>query len=205
MKLLDLFCGAGGAAYGYHLAGFDDIVGVDIKPQPHYPFEFVQADALEYVAEYGQEFDVIHASPPCQRFSQNTREDCKENHPDLIEPTRQELLAIGKPYIIENVTGARKHLKIPFMLCGSMFGLSMWRHRYFEIWPRVLFLTPPCAHSFVPVNISSQPMRFIDGKRVRQATIAEKREAMRIDWMTCDEITEAIPPAYTEWIGQRLL
>lgn len=91
MRLLDLFCGAGGAAMGYHRAGFE-VVGVDIKPQPHYPFEFHQADALEYCREHGAEFDAIHASPPCQRYSKETREDCRENHPDLIAPTRDLLI-----------------------------------------------------------------------------------------------------------------
>ena len=141
MRLLDLFCGAGGAAVGYHRAGFDDITGVDIKPMPRYPFEFVQGDALEYVIEHGAEFDVIHASPPCQAYSVETPIKYKHTHPDLIEPTRKALEKVGKPYIIENVSGARSKLYRSVMLCGTMFGLNIWRHRYFETWP--LFLMSP--------------------------------------------------------------
>jgi len=205
MKLLDLFCGAGGAAYGYHLAGFDEIVGVDIKPQPRYPFEFVQADALGFVAEHGHEFDVIHASPPCQRFSSATPNGYKEKHPDLIEPTRQALMSLGRPFVIENVAGARKHLKAPFMLCGSMFGLSIFRHRYFEIWPGVLMLTLTCQHDFTPIYITGSTGRSGCGFPRKDASIARKREAMDIDWMVTSEIDQAIPPAYTEWIGKKIL
>jgi DNA (cytosine-5)-methyltransferase 1 len=205
MKLLDLFCGAGGAAWGYHLAGFDEITGVDIKPQPRYPFEFIQADALEYLAEHGQEFDMIHASPPCQRFSNATPNSHKEGHPDLIKPVRKLLRRIGKPYVIENVTGARRHLKTPVMLCGSMFGLNVYRHRWFEIWPPVLLLSPPCRHDFTPVYITgSTGWGGCDFSR-KDASIDQKREAMGILWMTTDEIDQAIPPAYTKFIGSKLL
>src|SRR3990167_2895583 len=108
MKLLDLFCGAGGAAVGYHQAGFDTIVGVDIKPQKHYPFTFVEADALEYLAEHGHEFDAIHASPPCQGYSimRNLPWLRDKDYPLLIEPIRERLIAAAVPYIIENVAGA---------------------------------------------------------------------------------------------------
>lgn len=105
-RLLDLFCGAGGAAMGYHRAGFD-VVGVDIKPQKHYPFEFHQGDALEYVAAHGHEYDVIHASPPCQGYSEETPLEYRGNHPRMIGAVRDALQKIGKPYIIENVDGAR--------------------------------------------------------------------------------------------------
>src|SRR3990172_8007103 len=149
MKLLDLLCGAGGAAMGYHRAGFDEIVGVDFKPQKHYPFTFVQADALEYVAAHGREFDAIHASPPCQRYSNMTKRwGIGINHPNLIGPVRERLQEIGIPYVIENVKGAP--LENPVMLCGSMFGrgaseYGLRRHRYFEA-SFTLWAPASCAH-----------------------------------------------------------
>jgi DNA (cytosine-5)-methyltransferase 1 len=203
-RLLDLFCGAGGAGMGYHRAGFE-VVGVDNRPMPRYPFEFHKADALEYVAEHGHEFDVIHASPPCQAYSESTPPEFRALHPDLIKPTQKALRETGKPYVIENVEMARAHLVNPLMLCGSMFGLKIWRHRYFEICPIWLMSPMSCRHDFDPILISGQgstPKR--NGKRYK-SPIAEKREAIKIDWMTVYEITEAIPPAYTEFIGRQLL
>jgi DNA (cytosine-5)-methyltransferase 1 len=132
VKLLDTYCGAGGCAVGYHRAGFE-VVGVDINPQPRFPFEFHQGDAIEYIREHGHEFDVIHASPPCQRFSEATPMERRDKHPDLIAPTREAMQATGKPYVIENVENARAELANPVKLCGTMFGLPIWRHRYFEI------------------------------------------------------------------------
>lgn len=187
MKLLDLYCGAGGAATGYHRAGFD-IVGVDHKPQKRYPFEFHQADALEFLAEHGSEFDLIHASPPCQRFSTATPMSHRKKHLDLITPTRAALLKIGKPYIIENVTGARHMLHNSIMLCGSMFGLRIRRHRYFEIVPEILALTPPCNHSYPIVYITGSTGRSGCDFPRKDATIAQKLAAMDIDWMTTTEI-----------------
>jgi DNA (cytosine-5)-methyltransferase 1 len=201
MKLLDLFCGAGGAGMGYHRAGFE-VVGVDIKQQPHYPFEFHQADALEYLAEHGSEYDVIHASPPCQRYSEITPPQYRDNHPDLIAATREALIKTGKPYVIENVEGARYLLKSPIVLCGSMFGLGVWRHRYFEIYPEIHALLPPCNHSFLPVLITGTTRR----KTGRfEYTAQQCRDASGLDWMTRKGMDEAIPPAYTEWIGRRIL
>src|SRR3972149_6341276 len=125
-SLLDLFCGAGGAARGYQRAGFY-VVGVDIKPQPHYcGDEFYRADALTYPLDG---FDAIHASPPCQRYSWCALQKYRINHPDLIGAVRYELVKSGKPYIIENVAGARKLLLNPIKLCGTMFDLPIWRHR----------------------------------------------------------------------------
>jgi DNA (cytosine-5)-methyltransferase 1 len=203
MKLLDLFCGAGGAAMGYYRAGFDQIVGIDNQPQPRYPFAFVQADALEYVRAHGHDFDLIHASPPCQRYSSATPIHLKPNHPDLIGPTRQALQSTGRPYVIENVSAARYKLKSPVKLCGTMFGLPIRRHRFFEIWPRVLLLTPPCNHPPSTVYISGTYGRT--GQPRRRASTERKRAAIGIDWMTHDELTQAIPPAYTEWIGRLML
>lgn len=205
-RLLDLFCCAGGAAMGYHRAGFD-VVGVDIAPQPHYPFAFVQADALAYVAEHGHEFDAIHASPPCQAYSTFTPLTHRDNHPDLIAPTRELLRATGKPYVIENVGGARHLLNNPLMLCGSMVGLPIWRHRYFEIWPELLMLVPSCRHDFRPVLITDHggPNANGPGKPRKRTPVDVKRSAIGIEWMTEAELTEAIPPAYTEFIGRQLI
>jgi len=205
MKLLDLFCGAGGAAVGYHRAGFDEIVGVDIKPQPHYPFTFVLGDALEYLREHGYEFDFIHASPPCQAYS--VLGFAKKNYPKLIEPLRKLLVVIGKSFCIENVSGAKAELANPVMLCGTMFGLRILRHRYFECNPAIYFVPHPCNH-WLPVakkgTWANKDSHFhpVYGHFSNQEYA---REAMGIGWMTRDELAEAIPPAYTEWIGKQFL
>ncbi len=202
-RLLDLFCGAGGAAYGYMRAGFH-VTGVDIKPQPRYRGDvFIQGDALEYLAGHGQEFDIIHASPPCQAYSTCTPMPYRAQHPRLIEPLRQALLAMNRPYVIENVENARRHLYSPFFLCGSMVGLPIWRHRYFETNAFPFPLVLCCNHSTFPVLISGTFRR--KGLKRRDYTVAERRAAIDIDWMTGSELDEAIPPAYTEWIGQQLL
>lgn len=199
MRLLDLFCGAGGAAMGYHRAGFD-VVGVDNRPQKHYPFEFHQADAFEYVAEHGHEFDVIHASPPCQAYSEATPMQARTKHPDLIVATRQALKATGKPYIIENVDGARRLLIEPVMLCGTMFGLGVWRHRWFETKPRLVYLVPPCRHDFHPVLVSGS------GHGRGEARPPEMIDALGVPWMKVRaEARQAIPPVYTEFLGKQLM
>jgi DNA (cytosine-5)-methyltransferase 1 len=204
--LLDLYCKAGGASKGYFDAGFD-VIGVDIEHQPNYPYWFVQGDALEFLAKHGHSFDAIHASPPCQHYSRFTPNSHKDNHADLIDPTRQLLKATGKPYVIENVSGARKLLVNPIMLCGSMVGLPIWRHRWFELSPNNMLLTPPCRHDFKPVLITDNggPNANGWGKPRKRTPVAAKREAAGIDWMTSDEITEAIPPAFTEWIARQHL
>lgn len=202
-RLLDLFSCAGGAAKGYQNVGFY-VVGVDKDPQPHYiGDEFVQSDAFEYLSEHWKEFDVIHASPPCQRYSQCTPVQYRENHPDLIAPIRKALQETGKPYVIENVQAARYLLINPVKLCGSMFDLPIFRHRYFEIYPSMLMLTPPCQHNFLPILISGTHRR--KGVKRADAPVAVRREAIGIDWMTDRELDEAIPPIYTQWIGERLL
>lgn len=197
---------------GYHLAGFE-VVGVDIEPQKNYPFRFIQADALEFIVAHGAEFDVIHASPPCQAYSQTRNlKTSTKNHPDLVEPTRKVLQATGKPYIIENVPGAP--LINPLMLCGTMFGLRVIRHRLFECstplwWPPTL-----CQHEglVLPMWWKSQRAARLSGKNYPYITVVgksflmpEARRAMDIDWMVMDELSQAIPPAYTKWIGERLL
>ena len=187
---------------GYYRAGFD-VTGIDIASQKHYPFEFIQADALEYIADHGSEYDVIHASPPCQHYSEETPMDCRDNHPDLIAPVRELLRATGKPYVIENVEGARSWLLNPVMLCGSMFSLPIFRHRYFETWPHWYMSPRTCDHSFVPVMITGTTRR--KGVKRADAPVALRREAIGIDWMVITELDEAIPPAYTEWIGNQLM
>lgn len=203
-RLLDLFCGAGGAAMGYHRVGFD-VAGVDIKPQPHYPFRFYQAEALEFCEKHGAEFDVIHASPPCQRYCEETPMAYRKNHPDLIAETREALQKTGKPFVIENVENARALLINPVMLCGSMFGLKVWRHRYFEIFPRPFILTPTCNHSELPVLITGTTRRSMKNGGRFEFTAQECRDASGLDWMTRNEMDEAIPPAYTEFIGRELM
>jgi DNA (cytosine-5)-methyltransferase 1 len=204
-KLLDLFCCQGGAGMGYHRAGFE-VVGIDHKPQPRYPFEFHQADAFEYLKKHGKEFDVIHASPPCQRYSGLTPIAYRGRHPNLIASTRIALQSIGKPYVIENVRGAMRLLERPIMLCGTMFGLRVRRHRYFEIFPNI---APPilgCDHSFQCILISGSPRRKINGILNRDEPSAkEMRDAADLQWMTRKGMDEAIPPAYTEWIGKQLI
>jgi DNA (cytosine-5)-methyltransferase 1 len=196
-RLLDLFCGAGGAAVGYHRAGFD-IVGIDIAPQPNYPFEFIQADALKVLPIIGC-FDVIHASPPCKAHTKTGwayHFDYHANHDDLLTPTRVLLQLCRTPWVIENVPGAP--MRVDVALCGSEFGLGVRRHRWFELsWPHFT-LMPPCDHSKRVVSPHGNPNRF---KGTRQ----QWAEAMGIDWMTAPELAQAIPPAYTEWIGTQLL
>ncbi|MDQ3730275.1 MAG: DNA cytosine methyltransferase [Actinomycetota bacterium] len=214
-RLLDLFCGAGGAAMGYHRAGFE-VVGVDIEPQPNYPFEFFQDDALEVIClgEFGPwdgKCVAVHASPPCQRYSSAGRRYAKTqgSHPDLIGLTRKILEQTGLPYVIENVGGAVHDLRQPVRICGSSVGLRVHRHRLFETnWPMIV---PPCAHqgSGVAVYGKLDGRRLwtrADGSELRAvATLGEAQEAMGIDWMGWDELREAIPPAYTELIGHQLM
>jgi DNA (cytosine-5)-methyltransferase 1 len=228
-RLLDLFCGAGGAAVGYHRAGFE-VVGVDIRPQPRYPFEFEQHDALSYMDWFcGDEaspgldcctghrkFDAIHASPPCQFGSTVTnrnRRKSKIEHPNLVPPTRELLQASGLPYVIENVEGVRKHLLQPTRICGSAFRDDLHRHRYFETnWP---LMSPPCAH-----GRRRRQFRSVDSRMVKRGSLSSviaihghlnypgefelRKQAMEIDWMTVEELNQAIPPAYTELIGHQL-
>jgi len=204
-RLLDCFCGAGGSARGYQQAGFY-VVGIDINPQPRYVGdEFFQADALEFIAAHGHEYDVIHASPPCQAYSEMTAKKYRGNHPDLIAPTRELLAATGRPYVIENVENARRLLVNPVMLCGSMFKLNLWRHRYFEIWPPVFLLTHPCDHSLEPVLITGTTRRKPENGGRFEYSAQQCREASGLNWMTRGEMDQAIPPVYTRFIGERLL
>lgn len=206
-RLLDLFCGAGGAAMGYHRAGFS-VVGVDHKAQKRYPFEFVQADALEFCCEHGHEFDVIHASPPCQAYMRSGMVAKDGRHPDLLGETRERLRGSGSSWVIENVPGAP--MRADLTLCGSMFGLGVRRHRWFEVEPFRVWLVPCCDHGSPVTSVYGHP-HGIGGawrngnKPMLPGTLPVWREAMGIDWMTAAELTQAIPPAYTEYIGKQLL
>lgn len=203
---------------GYHRAGFE-VVGVDNRPQPHYPFAFVQADALEFCAEHGREFDVIHASPPCQKYTQAQRIQCRE-HPDLIPVTRNLLKAIGKPWIIENVPGAP--LRPDLILCGSMFGLewnglTLYRHRWFESgggFHLSPFAPATCKHQGFSISVfghtvlgvpKNGAITYKHPNEREHLGVAVGRLVMGIDWMNRNELSEAIPPAYTEWIGMQLM
>ncbi len=204
-RLLDLFCGAGGAAMGYSRAGFE-VVGVDIAPQKNYPFAFIQADAMTFPLEG---FDAIHASPPCQAFTAlRTAWNAKPN-PDLLTPMRLRLAEVSTPWVIENVPGAPPPFHV--LLCGSMFGLgiataALRRHRYFQLnWP--MPLAPSCAHrrGFPVIGVYGGHGR--DRRRARNTEYfgqALRKVAMGIDWMVEDELSEAIPPAYTEFLGKFL-
>jgi DNA (cytosine-5)-methyltransferase 1 len=218
-RLLDLFCCAGGAAVGYHRAGFE-VVGIDIDPQPNYPFEFVQADALEALTMgffrrnlttwAVRDFNAIHASPPCQAYSDLQNQN-KREYPDLVGPVRELLRATGLPYVIENVPEAP--LIEPVILCGTMFdGLRVIRHRGFETnWP----LTAPTEHPKHPLVFTHDKRKAHHGKLDQDTsfvqvtgggncTVANKRDAMGVHWMTGKEANEAIPPAYTSWVGMHL-
>ena len=206
-RLLDLFCGAGGAAMGYHRGGFD-VIGVDIAPQPNYPFEFFQGDALEFAAEHGHRFDAIHASPPCQGYTALTAVH-GNTWPLLIAPVRDLLDSIGLPYVLENVPGSP--LRRDLTLCGEMFGLAVIRHRYFELGR---WTAEQPAHKPHRGRVAGWrhgewfdgPYFAVYGEGGGKGSVPEWQAAMGIDW-TADrrEIAEAIPPAYTEFIGRRLL
>lgn len=222
-RLLDLFAGAGGAAMGYHRVGFD-VVGVDIETQPRYPFEFHQGDALEFVAEHWRGFDAIHASPPCQRFSRLAYyqpETIDGKYTDLIVPTRSALRATGRPYVIENVPPAP--LLDPVTLCGCMFpGLMVYRPRLFEA--NFLISAPPARphdelcvrNGYLPTP--DRPRMSIHGGKHSRAWQRKACEVMGVPWMAVPvdapvertkqgirELCEAIPPAYTEYVGAQLM
>jgi DNA (cytosine-5)-methyltransferase 1 len=210
VKLLDLFCAAGGAGEGYRRAGFD-ITGVDIKPQPNNPHRFIQADALEYLAEHGPEFDAVHASPPCQGYSTLRAMHPTREYPMLIDAVRDSLFKLGAPYVIENVENAplQDHSDLfgnhGVMLCGSMFGLKvergfLRRHRIFETSFPVP--QPACNHKGPAVGVYGHGGHT--GKH-RMLYRDEAAKAMGINWMNRDEMCQAIPPAYTEYIGRFLM
>jgi hypothetical protein len=204
-RLLDLFCGAG---MGYHLAGFD-VIGVDINPQPDYPFRFIQADALEFL-EHRRSFDAVHASPPCQASSALTKGTNKgREYVQLIPQVREILAATGLPTVIENVQGAEVRRDVT--LCGEMFGLDVIRHRYFEVDGFSIMQPEHIAHrgrvrGWRHGTYYDGPYLAVYGEGGGKGSVAEWQAAMGIDW-TDDRkaIAEAIPPDYTEYLGLHLL
>jgi DNA (cytosine-5)-methyltransferase 1 len=225
VRILDLYCGAGGAGKGYADAGFEgfEVVGVDINPQPNYPYEFHQADAITYLLTHYREFDAVHASPPCQRYSGSASfNNSAGNHPDLLGPTRLACIMTGLPYIIENVPGAP--LDDPFMLCGTMFNMGahdvdgVWlqlkRHRLFETnWDYAHMRQVQCNHVKGVVSCSvfgyggAMSPEYRDSERRHKGYVPALpvlQEAMGVDWTTKRELSESIPPKFTQWIGAHL-
>lgn len=203
-RLLDAFCCQGGAAAGYERAGFD-VTGIDINPQPRYPHAFIQAEAVAFIRAHGHEFDAIHASPPCQHDS-----DCQRiqgrTHPDLIAPTRTALEFTGRPWVMENVRGAVAKLADPVMLCGAMFALETYRHRYFETGGGFTLTAPVHPVHTAPQAKMGRPVPpGWYGQYVGNFSgVDHARRVMGVPWMNRDGIRECIPPAYTRHIGQAL-
>jgi DNA (cytosine-5)-methyltransferase 1 len=212
-RLLDLFCGAGGCAKGYADAGFE-VVGVDIVPQKNYPYEFHLADAMTFPLDG---FDVIHASPPCQDYSTASHYGGKKEStfPRLIRTIRDRLLETQIPWVLENVGGAKPDMLNPLMICGTSLGLRVQRHRFFES-NCLLFAPGPCKHKSYDLSVRCKRREYLGvyrdavtakGQNVRRppsASVSIARFAMGIDWMNGHELGEAIPPAYTRWIGLQL-
>lgn len=205
MRALDLFCKAGGASMGLHQAGFE-VTGIDIEPQKRYPFAFIQGDVLKINVEWCRQFDLIWASPPCQRFTSLRSVFDSSKYEDLVEPTRALLAQIGKPSIIENVVGAP--LRIDLTLCANYWGLRSYRHRIFECsFPVVQLEHKP---HLIPVNRRKKNRRghwdaggFVTVVGDIGSYVGP--EAMGIDWMTGNELSQAIPPAYSKYIAEQFL
>jgi DNA (cytosine-5)-methyltransferase 1 len=224
--LLDLFCGVGGSGVGYNRAGFN-IVGVDHKAQPNYPFWFIQMDAIEFLTKVNlKQFNIkaIAASPPCQAYSRHVSSDGRWSHgkhkgfnePRYIADLREMFIDIGMPYIIENVFGARDDLINPILLCGVMFGLGTRRHRLFESsipltqpdHPSCRGVTHPVAEEWIKKQPTGRNRRIysVVGKGRQTGSVDVWKVLMGIDWATHDyELSEAVPPAYTEYVGKEMI
>jgi DNA (cytosine-5)-methyltransferase 1 len=208
MKLLDLYCGVGGASAGYAAAGFE-VHGVDLKHGKRYPYTYLRADVLDVLRDdnFIQQFDVIHASPPCQTHSitQHLRnaQGNTTNKVDLIPQTRAALIASGKPYIIENVPGSP--LINPVQLCGSSFNLKVRRHRLFE--SNMPIRGTGCNHKAQgrPIGVYGSLNDQIPNGGRTAVNITEARQAMGIDWAIWTELVEAIPPVYTDYLGAQIV
>jgi DNA (cytosine-5)-methyltransferase 1 len=208
MKLLDLYCGVGGASAGYYKAGFD-VTGIDLKHGRRYPYKYIKGDVLLYLQDldFLRSFDIIHASPPCQTHSitQHLRnaQGKSTSKLDLIPQTRAALIASGKPYVIENVPGSP--LINPIQLCGSSFGLRVRRHRLFESNMKLTGST--CNHKGQgrPVGVYGSLNDQIPKGGKTATTIDEGRDAMGMPWAIWTELVEAIPPAYSEYIGKQII
>ncbi|MFF3998592.1 SAM-dependent methyltransferase [Streptomyces cyaneofuscatus] len=216
LTVLDTFCCSGGMGMGYYLAGYE-VVGVDIGPQPNYPFTFIQGDAIEYIRAHGHEYDLVHGSPPCQAKS-NLNAYNHKVYPELIHPTRDAMLTTGRPYVIENVEPALSDLRDPITLCGPMFDLAMYRHRLFETGGGLALTAPPhpkhtalCTRNgYLPTP--EKPYMSIHGGRHSRAWQNAACDAMGMPWIKVPpggdiprgirEVCEAIPPAYAKWIGE---
>jgi DNA (cytosine-5)-methyltransferase 1 len=210
--LIDLFCKAGGAGMGYHRAGFE-VIGVDIEPQPRYPFEFVQGDALALLPGLVEWYRpaAVHASPPCQAYSPlNALPSTKaaSEHPDLVAPTRAALQAWGGPFVIENVMAAPLDRSRSIVLCGCAFGLRTYRKRRFEAGGGLTLTATPCRPHTARTASSRRRERWDQGWHVSitgDVGTYLGPEAMGINWMTGNELSQAIPPAYTQHIGEQLM
>lgn len=203
-KLLDLYCCGGGASYGYEQAGFD-VTGVDNSPQPKYKGKFIQGDAIEFIRRYSQQFDVIHASPPCQQYTKSTTQFRKvgKRYDDLIELTRLELIRSGKLYIIENVPGSP--LINPIELCGSMFGLRTYRHRLFESNMNLAVPGHP-VHRAKNTKMGRKPQ---DGEFIQYvghfSGVEMVQEMTGLHWLGQYELAQSIPPQYTKYLGLQVM
>lgn len=207
--MLDAFCGVGGASVGYARAGFE-VVGVDIDPQPDYPFKFIQSDAISYIAKYGHEYDAVHTSPPCQASATLTKGTNKGlEYPDFIPETREVLAGLNVPTVIENVPSAA--IRNDITLCGEMFGLGVVRHRFFEIDNIKIDQPEHIKHrgrvsGFRHGEWFQGPYFAVYGRGGGKGTVAQWKEAMGIDWTNNRKsIAQAIPPAYTEYIGSHII
>ena len=206
MRILDLFCCQGGSSTGAHHAFPDaEIHGVDIDPQPRYPFTFHQGDAMTWPLDG---YDLILASPPCQGYTTMSNQH-DSNSPLLITTTRQRLIAADVPYVIENVCGARRHMRSPLMLHGGMFGLGVYRPRLFE--SNMLLMAPAPADrpkdAAAVYGLREDRRRLwtrSDGSELRAASLDEARVAMEMPWADWTGVREAVPPAYMQWICQQL-
>ncbi|MGY0461463.1 SAM-dependent methyltransferase [Kitasatospora sp. cg17-2] len=205
LTVLDAYCCQGGAGMGYWLAGYD-VLGVDLTGQPRYPFRFVQADAVAFITEHGHLFDLLHGSPPCQRYTRCQKIRGRE-HPDLIVPTRTAMQSTGRPWVIENVEEAAPEMRDPAMLCGAAFRLRTYRHRLFEPGGGLTVTPPEHPVHAAPLAKMGRPVADDEFMHVvgnfSGVPLARSAAVMGMPWANRDGLREAIPPAYTRFIGHQ--